>query len=144
MTATATNRGGRQAGSATVELVLVTPLLILLLLFVVALGRLAGARLQVDGAAGQAARAASLARDPAGAVAAAQQTAAQALAASHVTCQQLDVSVDTAAFRPGGWVAVTVTCAVGLSDMALLHLPGTETIRARFVSGLDVYRGVSG
>ncbi len=46
-----------QRGSVTVELVLLTPLLILVLLFVVALGRLAEARLQVNTAAGQAARA---------------------------------------------------------------------------------------
>ena len=53
-----------ESGSVTAELVLLTPLLILLLLFVVALGRLAGARLEVDGAAAQAARAASIAREP--------------------------------------------------------------------------------
>ena len=40
-----------ETGSVVAELVLLTPLLILVLLFVVALGRLAGARIDVDGAA---------------------------------------------------------------------------------------------
>jgi len=81
-----------ERGSVTVELVLLTPLLILLLLFVVALGRLSGARLDVDGAAAQAARAASIARDPTTATAMAQQTATAALGSDHVTCAQLTVT----------------------------------------------------
>ena len=68
-----------ETGSVVAELVLLTPLLILVLLFVVALGRLAGARIDVDGAAAQAARAASIARDPATATAMATQTATAAL-----------------------------------------------------------------
>ena len=42
-----------ERGAVATELVLLTPLLILMLLFVVALGRLAGARIDVDGAAAQ-------------------------------------------------------------------------------------------
>nr|WP_168517072.1 TadE/TadG family type IV pilus assembly protein [Streptomyces sp. S1D4-11]QIZ01506.1 hypothetical protein HEP87_11165 [Streptomyces sp. S1D4-11] len=55
-------RRSQDAGSATTELVLVTPLLILLALVAVAFGKLVGARLDADEAAHQAARAASLAR----------------------------------------------------------------------------------
>ena len=132
-----------ERGGVTAELVLLTPLLILFLLFVVALGRLAGARIEVDGAAAQAARAASIARSPAGAVAAAEQTATSALAGQHVTCAQLTVTTDTAAFTPGGFVAVTVTCAVDLADLTGLRLPVTETISNRFVEPIDRYRGVS-
>ena len=54
-----------ERGAVATELVLLTPLLIVMLLFVVALGRLAGARINVDGAAAQAARAASIATTPA-------------------------------------------------------------------------------
>ena len=107
---------------------LLTPLLILMLLFVVALGRLAGARLDVDGAAAQAARAASIARDPSTATAMAQQTATAALGSDGVTCGHLTVSTDTAQFVPGGSVAVTVTCTVGLSDLTGLRLPASESI----------------
>jgi Flp pilus assembly protein TadG len=129
-----------EAGSVTAELVLLTPLLILLLLFVVALGRLAGARLDVDGAAAQAARAASIARDPATATAIAQQTATAALGSDDVTCAQLSVNTDTALFTPGGSVAVTVTCSVSLSDLSGLRLPASESISSRFVAVIDQYR----
>ena len=76
----------RERGSAAAELVLVTPLLFLLLLFAVAAGRLVQARLDVDSAAQQAARAASLARTPAAASAQATQVAQAALAGQSVTC----------------------------------------------------------
>ena len=133
-----------ERGSVTAELVILTPLLILFLLFVVALGRLAGARIQVDGAAAQAARAASIARSPAGAMTAAKETAASALSSQHVTCAHLAVAVDTADFVPGGSVAVTVSCAVDLSTLTGLHLPVTQTLSNRFVEPIDAYRSVSG
>ena len=126
------------------ELVILAPLLVLLLLFVVALGRLAAARIDVDGAAAQAARAASIARSPAAAAQAAQETATSALAGQGVTCGDLSVSVDTAGFVPGGSVAVTVSCSVGLADLVGLRLPSTETLSGTAVEPLDLYRGLSG
>jgi Flp pilus assembly protein TadG len=132
-----------ETGSVTAELVLLTPLLILLLLFVVALGRLSGARLDVDGAAAQAARAASIARDPTTATAMAQQTATAALGSDHVTCAQLTVNTDTSRFTPGGSVAVTVTCSVSLSDLTGLRLPASEQISDRFVAVIDQYRNAT-
>ena len=134
----------REEGSVTAELVIVTPLLILFLLFVVALGRLAGARIDVDGAAAQAARAASIAYSPEAATAAAQETASSSLSSQRITCAHLQVAVDTADFVPGGTVAVTVSCAVNLSDLTGLHLPVTETLSNRFVEPIDAYRSVSG
>jgi len=129
-----------ESGSVTAELVLLTPLLILLLLFVVALGRLSGARLEVDGAAAQAARAASIARDPTTATAMATQTATAALGSDHVTCAQLTVSTNTAQFAPGGSVAVTVTCHVALSDLTGLRLPASESVSSTATAVIDVYR----
>jgi len=134
--------GAGDRGSAAAELVLITPLLIVILLLIVAAGRLADARLQVDSAARQAARAASLARDPAAAAAQADATARAALASEHIACSALGVSADTGAFRPGGEVTVTVSCAVSLSGLALLRLPGTETLTASFSSPVDKYRGL--
>jgi Flp pilus assembly protein TadG len=133
----------RDGGSAAAELVLVTPLLIVVLLLIVAAGRLVDARLQVDSAARQAARAASLARDPAAAAAQADATAQAALASEHITCDPLAVSPDTAAFRPGGQVTVQVTCTVSLAGLALLYVPGSQTLTARFTSPIDVYRGAA-
>lgn len=133
----------QETGSATAELVIVTPLLILFLLLVVALGRLSGARLDVNGAAAQAARAASIARNPAAATADASQTAAASLASQHLTCQHLSVAVDTSQFTPGGDVAVTVSCSVDLSTLTGLHLPVSETLTHRFVEPVDRYRSTT-
>jgi Flp pilus assembly protein TadG len=138
-------RGGRARadwGSAAAELVLITPLLMLLLLLIVAAGRLVDARLQVDSAAMQAARAASLARDPAAASADADATAQAALASEHITCSPLAVSPDTADFIPGGQVSVQVSCTVSLSGLSLLHVPGAETLTSQFTSPIDTWRGV--
>lgn len=64
-----------EGGSATVELVIWVPVLVSLLLFVVALGRLANARAKVDAAARDGARAASLVRSPSEAASAAEAAA---------------------------------------------------------------------
>ena len=133
-----------ERGAVATELVLLTPLLILMLLFVVALGRLAGARINVDGAAAQAARAASIATTPAEASAAAQQTATAALGSDHVTCATLKVAIDTARVAPGGSVTVTVTCAVALSDLTGLRLPVTERVSSTAASVIDTYRSALG
>ena len=133
-----------ERGAVATELVLLTPLLILLLLFVVALGRLAGARINVDGAAAQAARAASIASTPGEATAAAQQAATAALGADRVTCATLQVATNTARFAPGGSVAVTVTCAVSLADLTGLRLPVTESVSSTAASVVDTYRSASG
>jgi len=132
----------RDAGSAVVELTLIAPVLVLLLLLVVAAGRLAGSRLEVDGAARQAARAASIERSPAAATRAADRAAASALAERSVRCREMSVTTDISAFRPGGSVTVTVRCTVELSDVALLRLPGDQTITGSFSEVIDVHRGV--
>jgi len=130
-----------ERGSAAAELVLVTPFLFLLLLFAVAAGRLVQARLDVDSAAQQAARAASLARTPAAASAQATLVAQAALAGQSVTCSPAVITPNTADFVPGGEVTVQVSCTVRLSDLSLLHVPGTETITSTFTAPIDTYRG---
>ncbi len=129
-----------ESGSVATELVLLPPLLILMLLFVVALGRTVSARLEVDGAAAQAARAASIARDPATATAMATQTATAALGSDGVTCGHLSVSTDTAGFAPDGQVQVTVTCTVDLADLVGLRLPASEAISSTSTSVIDQFR----
>lgn len=132
-----------EQGSVTAELVLLTPLLILLLLFVVGLGRLAGARIEVDGAAAQASRAASIARDPASAVVMAKQTAVAALGSDHITCAQLSVNTNTAQFVPGGSVAVTITCTVSLGELTGLRVPASESVTTRSVAVIDQFRSTT-
>jgi Flp pilus assembly protein TadG len=130
-----------QRGTAAVELALLAPLLLVVGLAVVGFGRIASSRAQVDGAAHAAARAASIAVTPAEAGPAAQREAAEVLGQHGVTCRQLGVDVNTAAFHPGGWVAVTVRCSADLGDLAVAGFPGSTTLSARFVSPIDTYRG---
>ena len=134
-----------EGGGATVELTLLAPVLLLLLLLVVGLGRLGVARGDVDGAARDAARAASARRSPAAARAAALRAAQDTLAARHVTCRgspDVGVAMGPGGFAPGGSVAVEVACDVDLAELSLLRVPGTRTLRARSVSPIDTYRGV--
>jgi len=132
-----------ELGSSTVEFVLLMPVLILFLLFVVALGRFGQARADVDGAARDGARAASIVRNRSTAVAQARDTAEATLRDRHVTCAELQIDTDTSAFQPGGQVTVSVTCSVKLSDLAVLGVGGSRTFRAQFVSPIDRYRATA-
>lgn len=154
MTPTATRAGSDQRGrryravladeqgSAAVELTLLTPLLIVVLLFIVLAARLADARSRLDDAAHEAARAASLARSIGQATTAAQATAQTALASAGIVCRDLSVKTDTAGLRPGGTVTVTVSCTAGLGDLTVPGFPGSMALQSRFSSVVDVYRGV--
>ena len=130
----------RERGGATVELVLVTPLLLLLALLAIAGGRLVEARADVDGAARDAARAASLRHDVPSATKAATAIAQASLGGPGASCRHLDVVTETAELRPGGWVAVRVTCAVDLAEVAALRLPGSTMVSARVVEPVDAFR----
>jgi Flp pilus assembly protein TadG len=128
-------------GSASLELVLITPALIVLLLFVVFVGRLEQARGDVDRAARDAARAASIARSSDEARSQGEAAARSTLQSGGVTCRGLTVAVKVDDFAPGGSVAATVTCDVDLADVALLGVPGRRTLTAAFSEPVDVYRG---
>jgi Flp pilus assembly protein TadG len=127
-------------GSATVELVLVTPVLIVLLLFVVAAGRFATARNRVDEAARDAAREASIWATP---VAATSNGIARGLASldgGGITCRRPMVTIDTSQLRPGGEVIADVTCQVELGDVIGLRVGGWRTFQARAVAVVDTFR----
>jgi Flp pilus assembly protein TadG len=129
-------------GSASVELVLVTPVVVALLLFVVFVGRVAQSRADVERAARDAARAASIARTSEAARTQGETAARATLASGGVACQRLDVAIDVAQFRAGGTVDATVTCTIGLGDLALLDVPGSRTVSSTFSEPVDTYRGV--
>jgi Flp pilus assembly protein TadG len=134
-------RGGERGAAAT-ELVLVTPLLLLLLVFATLAGRLAGARGDVVGAARDGARAASIARSADAAGAAAQAAAEATMLDQDFSCSSLVVDVDDRAFVRGGTVAVRVSCDVALRDLSPLPLPGTRTVSADAVEVVDEFRGL--
>lgn len=130
-------------GSMSLELVLVTPVLLLLLMLIVLGGRYAQARADVDAAARDAARAASIARAVSGAQVAGHDAARASLREGGVTCRRLDVSVDASAFAPGGLVTATVSCTVDLGDLAGLRVPASRVFSSSFSEPVDTYRGIS-
>lgn len=130
-----------ERGSVATELTLLVPVLIVLLLFVVFCGRLADSRLRVDDAAHQAVRAATLARSSSQASSDAHAIAQAALSQAGVRCQNLGVSAQLAGLQPGSTVTVTVTCDIGLSDLAMLGVPGSTTAESTASSVVDQWRG---
>ena len=134
------SRVSGEAGSVTAEVVLVTPIAIALLCLVALVGRTATAREQVDEAARDAARSASLERDPFSAEDAAMEAAHRSLDGGGFSCATSTVAVDLAAFYPGGQVRVTVSCDIALSDLGLLGIPATTRSESIAVSVIDQYR----
>ena len=135
--------GGGEEGSVALELAVATPAVLLVLLLIVAAGRMSTAHSQVQEAARDAARAASLQRTLPAAVAAAQTATSQSFAAQQVHCTNLATHTTGTFDGPGvgGSVHVTVSCVVPLSDLSPLPLPGSRTITADSTSVLDTYRG---
>ncbi len=132
-----------ERGSLALELVVLAPVLVLILWLVGALAlRSMVAHAQVDSAARDAARAASLQRSAAAAQRAAAQTATTSLQRARRICQAIDVSTDTQRFRPGGAVQVTVTCTIRLRDLGLGFLPRHPATSAAYVVAIDLYRGL--
>ncbi|WP_052287569.1 TadE/TadG family type IV pilus assembly protein [Streptomyces sp. 769] len=123
------------------ELVLLTPLLVLMLLVVMALGRLADARLVVSDAAHQAARAASLARTEHAAHAQALRAAATALKETGATCTSPSVHLTTGGLAPGTHVSAKVTCTAPLGDLTRTGMPGQMRLTSTASSVVDSFRG---
>ncbi|MFI6098188.1 TadE/TadG family type IV pilus assembly protein [Lentzea sp. NPDC051213] len=131
-------------GSVAAEVTLVTPVLIMLMVFVaVVVHRGVDARLRLNDAAHQSARAASIARTDPAAVAAAHSTAANALASAGVVCQSLGVDTATGGLRPGGAVTVTVSCTVDFGDALILGVPGQKRLSATASEVVDTWRSVT-
>ncbi len=133
------NRDRHEDGSAAVEIVLITPILIALLLFIVMLGRVEAAHATVDAAARDAARAASLTPDT-NITAAGRAAAIASTRTAGLHCQPLTTTI-TKADTPTAFIVADVSCTVALGDLATgLHIPATRTITAHFTAPVDRYR----
>lgn len=128
-----------ERGTATVELVILAPVVFALLAFIVGLGRSADARGRLTGAARDAARAASLSTTPDAAIAAAHATAMTDLEGAGLECKSPRVTTDTSRFQPGGQVGVTIRCTLDLSSLVVSGLPGSSTLTAHATVPLDSY-----
>jgi Flp pilus assembly protein TadG len=138
-------------GSMSLELAIMTPILVGFMLLMVSLGRIVEAQSQVDGAARDAVRAASIARERLAAGNAARLAARTTLsgrpdnggAARREWCMGgPTTSVDLTDWAPGGQVTVTVTCKVDLSGLSLIAVAPTKTVTGTATAPLDTLRRV--
>lgn len=136
MTRPAVRRLGDDRGSVAVELVIVAPLFGLLLLAVVAVGRVQNAHADVDAVARTAARDLSIARDPHARLATVEQAAAASLRVGSASCRTMSFTASITVEL----VDIEVACTAELQEAAVLPLPGTMTVTGSATEVRDVYR----
>jgi len=136
-----------QRGSVAIELVILTPAVILFFAVMVVAGRVTLARQAAEAAAFDAARTASLARSASAAQTEATNAALSSFESQGIECVSLTVTVNTAGFEveppAPATVSVAVSCNVQLADVALPGIPGNATLTGDFTSPLDRYRSRS-
>ena len=131
-----------ERGSGVVGLAILTPVMAMLLFFVVAAGRVGAIESKLTTAAHGASRAATQHQSLSAAQAAATRTAATSLRQSDVGCQGgPKVYFQEVDLTPGGRVSLRVACAVRLADLTLLGIPGNLEMSAASASVVDRYRG---
>lgn len=114
--------------------------LIMLLVFVtVVVHRGVDARLRLDDATHQAARAASLQRSGPAAITAARSTAQSALSGAGVACRSVQVRTN-ARLVPGRSVTVTLTCGVDLGDALILGVARQRLVSSTASEPVDTWR----
>lgn len=130
-----------ERGASVVSFVLLLPLVIMFIELIVVGGRLAVTEADIQSAARQAARQASVASGPSSAGSVIDDAVAVGLAGKGFRCQNPTASLGSSTvFWRGGQVEVVVTCTVRLSDLALVTAPGTVTVSATATEPIDQYR----
>lgn len=136
-------RRGADRGSYSLEAAIIAVPLLLLFGLIVIAGRVGGAHTNIDAAAANAARAASISRTVDQAHSAAAEAARTTLAGQGMSCPSPDLTIDTSGFgAPTGQVGVvrvSVSCTVQLGDLGL-PTPGTRTLTGSATSVVDAYR----
>ncbi|GAP53142.1 TadE/TadG family type IV pilus assembly protein [Streptomyces azureus] len=123
-------------GLSTIEVVILAPVMILFILVLVAFGQLVDGRGALDGAARDAARAGSIQKDHATAMAEAKKAAEANLA--DVCSGPVSVVQTSQGFEPDTIFTVEVSCQV--RGLATLGLDVPTTLTASFSSPLDPFR----
>jgi Flp pilus assembly protein TadG len=134
-------------GATLVTFLLLFPILIVFAELIVLGGRVAATRADVQSAAREGARQASIASGPAAVPSVMADAADTALADQGYRCQSHSVQVGpgtnfVAEGTAGGQVEIVVSCTVLLSDLDLLSVPGSITITRSAVEPIDTYRAV--
>ena len=123
-----------------VEVVLLVPVVMLIGLLVVAMGRYVSAEGDVQAAAREAVRAATIERSEAAAKVAAQSAATASLTSTiYLSCAPARLD---GAFVRGGTVTVRLDCQVSWTQLGAIGLPGTVAVTASSSAPLDLDRGI--
>lgn len=134
----------RGSAAPALELVLITPMILLIILVGVAAGRTASGQSRVEQAAAAGARAASSQHTPTEAETEARSVATASLHEQGIDCQAATITIDAAgmAAPPGtpAHVTVTVECTVAWADLTIPGWPGRHIVTATAASPLDPRR----
>ncbi|WP_406349365.1 pilus assembly protein [Streptomyces sp. NBC_00144] len=135
-------RGER--GSVALTTAIFAPAVLALLVLLIAAGRIRLAQGEADSAARDAARTASLERDPGAGEAAARSAAQSSLSNSGLHCRQISVSLNTdglaAPLGQAATVTATVSCTAPLSDIAMPGIGGSKELKSTMTSVVDTWR----
>jgi Flp pilus assembly protein TadG len=131
-------------GQAIAELVIVAPVLLLVIVLMVALGRIDSAQGDVESAARAGVQAAVVQANAAEAQTEAASSAISTLAGAGLACPSPQISTDTSNFVAGGTVSVTVTCVTSLADVSVPGVPGSKTLTATATAPIDEFRTIGG
>ena len=133
-----------ETGSASIELAVLTPVVLLMFTLMIAGGRLVNAHSALDTATNAAARAASLTRTAPAAHTAADRVTDHTLTQHHLHCTDRQLDLDTSGFNAAlgepGSVTLHTHCSVPLAELTLPGLPGSVPLASEFASPTDPYR----
>jgi hypothetical protein len=133
-------RDQRDRGEAnTLGLVLMAPAALAVAMLILWIGRGTDTHATVQAASSAAAQAAARQRDPVAAQWAAHATAGTMLTSGEHCNGAPSVYVDVSGFRPGGSVAVTVSCVPYTKDLALAGAV-PQAVTATASATIDAYR----
>ena len=133
-----------ERGSGIVTALLLLPTLIVFAELITLGGRIAGAHADMNAAAREAARQASVSSGLSGAGAIIRPIALTTLADKGYQCSNPSARFGGATnYVPGGSVEVVVTCTVNASDLSLFSIPlGSLNFEGSAVEPIDTYRVV--
>lgn len=132
-------------GSGPISFPVVVFILIGFLELILIGGNVASTANDVESAARQAARQATLAPDQTAASGLLDAVVDGALADRKHSCTPVTSQItDSTQFVPGGWVVVSVSCTVALSDLGQVPFPGTLEIERSAIAAIDRYRFIAG
>jgi len=124
----------------SLELAIMTPVLISLFLLLVAAGRIIDVKSRLEGAARDGSRAAAVARDPGTAAELAVTAVEDTMEGTSWCTDTPEVTTDVGDWGPGGHVTVTVTCDTNLAGLGLAGVAPRLMRTGRATSPIDTYR----